>query len=134
MALASGFPSFLSSALLLPFLSHSFSLCVHLSFSPTDLSSPRAAFLLQSLVTPSPSLSYLSTSFSLSSPSHSPFPCFPVFCLLLPPLSIFSPILCSIIFLSYKGSWLIRTASPYTGPMTQFLWVTVSLAQPRKQS
>lgn len=42
-----------------------------------------------------------------------------------------------ILFYSFcpiKGSWLIQTASPYTGLMTQTLWVAISPTQPRKQS
>lgn len=76
-------------------------------------------------------------SLSLLPPLHSPIFSFPFPLLSCP----FSPphtsehllsIPHSVIFLSYKGSWLIRTASPYTGPMTQFLWVTVSFSPESK--
>lgn len=44
---------------------------------------------------------------------------------LLTSLATSSPITRSLIFLSFKGSWLIQTASPHAGLMTQILWVTI---------
>lgn len=44
---------------------------------------------------------------------------------LLAPLATSSPVTHSLIFLSFKGSWLIQTASPHAGLVTQILWVTI---------
>lgn len=92
-------------------------------------------FLLHPFSTPSPlTLQSVCRSFSLSrSPPSSFFSTFPSFSLLTS-LIVSSPITHSWIFWSCKGSWLIQTASPYAGRMTQILWVTVSPRQPRKQS
>lgn len=99
----------------------------YLSLHPSSLSPPSRRLLPHPFLTPcllSPHLSvrlshrlrHSRTSSSVSTVSVLS---------LLASLATSSPVTCSLIFLSFKGSWLIQTASPHAGLMTQILWVTI---------